>query len=74
MGRPKKKASVTSNSDQHYEKVDDLPEERRKAYESILEDFDKQGTFNLIFLQMFWKFELRKNKNVLLNNVCFMYQ
>jgi hypothetical protein len=28
-----------------YEKADELPDERKKIYESILEDFDKQGFF-----------------------------
>ena len=37
---PKKKA--TSNKDV-YEKAEDLPEGRKKTYDSILEDFDKQG-------------------------------
>ena len=37
---PKKKA--TSNKDV-YEKAEDLPEGRKKLYDSILEDFDKQG-------------------------------
>merc|ERR1711931_225607 len=36
---PKRKA--TSNKDV-YEKADDLPEGRKKLYDSILEDFDKQ--------------------------------
>jgi hypothetical protein len=42
MARGKKKASSIESND-HYKKVDDLPEEKRRAYESILEDFDKQG-------------------------------
>ena len=37
---PKKK--VKSNKDV-YEKAEDLPEGRKKIYNSILEDFDKQG-------------------------------
>ncbi len=28
-----------------YEKVEDLPEGRKKIYDSILEDFDKQSKF-----------------------------
>jgi hypothetical protein len=45
MARAKKRVAAPERdtSDGHYKKVDDLPEERRKAYESILEDFDKQG-------------------------------
>ena len=48
MARAKKRvaASERDTSEGHYKKVDDLPEERRKAYESILEDFDKQGKFH----------------------------
>lgn len=37
---PKKK--VSSNKDV-FEKADDLPECRKKIYDTILEDFDKQG-------------------------------
>ena len=28
-----------------YQKVDDLPEVKKKAYNSILEDFDRQGIY-----------------------------
>jgi hypothetical protein len=31
------------SSNGHYQKAADLPEDRRKAYETILEDLDKQG-------------------------------
>ena len=41
--RQRKKVSLAESSDQHYKKVEDLPEERKRAYESLLEDFDKQG-------------------------------
>ena len=48
MAKGKKKASsMESNDGQHYKKVDDLPEERRRAYDYILEDFDKQGWLNV---------------------------
>ena len=30
-----------------YQKVDDLPEVKKKAYNSILEDFDRQGIYHL---------------------------
>lgn len=45
MARAKKKAALTDSTDvsQHYKQLNDLPEDRRRAYESILEDFDKQG-------------------------------
>ncbi len=45
MARAKKRVATSERetSDGHYKKVDDLPEERRKAYQSILDDFDKQG-------------------------------
>ena len=45
MARAKKKAASTDSTDvsQHYKQLNDLPEDRRRAYESILEDFDKQG-------------------------------
>jgi hypothetical protein len=58
MARAKKKAASTSTStgDHHYKKVDELPEERRKAYESILEDFDKQGDFYIHVLLKLIKF------------------
>jgi hypothetical protein len=32
-----------ASSSVHYQKAADLPEDRRKAYENILEDLDKQG-------------------------------
>lgn len=37
---PKKKATINKDV---YEKAEDLPEGRKKTYNSILEDFDKQG-------------------------------
>ena len=37
---PKKKGKSAQNV---YEKAEDLPEGRKKIYDSILEDFDKQG-------------------------------
>ena len=40
---PKRKGKVDENV---YEKADDLPEGRKKLYDSILEDFDKQGRQN----------------------------
>ena len=40
---PKRKGKVNDNV---YEKADDLPEGRKKLYDSILEDFDKQGKQN----------------------------
>jgi 5S rRNA maturation endonuclease (ribonuclease M5) len=44
MVRPKKRvAEVKSSSDDVYGKVEELPEDRRRAYVTILEDFDKQG-------------------------------
>ena len=45
MVRPKKKAAeVKPASEEVYAKVEELPDDRRKAYESLLQDFDKQGT------------------------------
>jgi hypothetical protein len=42
-----RKKRANSNKDKNvYEKVEDLPEGRKKIYESILEDFDKQGLFS----------------------------
>ena len=49
-------STSTSTGDHHYKKVDELPEERRKAYESILEDFDKQGDFYIHVLLILIKF------------------
>jgi len=48
MVRAKKTAALadSNHDDQHFKKLDDLPEERRRAYETILEDFDKQGDIN----------------------------
>ena len=37
---PKKKGKISKDV---YEKAEDLPENRKKIYDSILEDFDKQG-------------------------------
>ena len=37
---PKKKTK--SNKNDVYEKAEDLPESKKKIYDSILEDFDKQ--------------------------------
>ena len=53
MARAKKRVATSERdtSEGHYKKVEELPEERRKAYESILEDFDKQGKF----LKLLWK-------------------
>lgn len=47
MARAKRKVTPADDTDvsQHYKQLNDLPEDRRKAYESILEDFDKQGDF-----------------------------
>ena len=42
MPRPKKRPTDASQQ-QHYRQANELPEDRRRAYESILEDFDKQG-------------------------------
>ena len=39
---PKKKGKLGQNV---YEKAEDLPEGRKKIYDSILEDFDKQGQY-----------------------------
>ena len=50
---PKRKGKVDENV---YEKADDLPEGRKKLYDSILEDFDKQGRQN------FWSSTYVKNQ------------
>ena len=39
----KAKKRVISNNKDVYEKAEDLPEGKKKAYDSILEDFDRQG-------------------------------
>jgi hypothetical protein len=45
MARAKKRVT-SSREDSHYKKVEDLPEDRKKAYNSILDDFDKEGTYS----------------------------
>jgi hypothetical protein len=45
MPTTRKKRANSSKDKNVYEKVEDLPEGRKKIYESILEDFDKQGSF-----------------------------
>ena len=52
--RQRKKVSLAESSDQHYKKVEDLPEERKRAYESLLEDFDKQGDYLQVFLNRYF--------------------
>lgn len=39
---PRAKKRIPANDGAVYKKADDLPEDRRKIYDSILEDFDKQ--------------------------------
>ena len=41
MVRAKK---MVEDDSQHFHKIEDLPEDRKRAFHSILEDFDKQGT------------------------------
>ena len=57
MPRAKKRV-VASNretgSDRHYKKVDDLPEDRKKAYHSILDDFDKEGLYTVLMLFLYF--------------------
>ena len=43
MPRKKNAVAVAAASENLYEKAEDLPEGRKKIYDSILEDFDKQG-------------------------------
>ena len=51
----KAKKRVISNNKDVYEKAEDLPEGKKKAYDSILEDFDRQG--NNFAMQTFDKSE-----------------
>ena len=61
----KAKKRVISNNKDVYEKAEDLPEGKKKAYDSILEDFDRQGNIlqcrllkylNLLFIDSNFSF------------------